>query len=179
MSQGRIRPAPSAGNPPDVQALIDAASATVGGGSNLLLTLARHPGLFRRWGPFSGKLLSGGKLPPCDREMAILRTAHRCGSDYEWVHHRRLARQAGVTDEEAQLLCVEGTGGWPAADAALVRACDQLVRDHMIDDITWNVLTGRYDDQQLIELTMVVGNWAMLSGTLNSLGVRLEQEETT
>ncbi len=54
------------------------------GALNIFKTLARHPGLFRRWMPFGGKLMQGGKLPPRDRELVILRVAWRCQAAYEW-----------------------------------------------------------------------------------------------
>jgi 4-carboxymuconolactone decarboxylase len=45
--------------------------------ANIFATLVRHPGLFRRWLPFGGKLLSG-KLPARDRELLSLRTGWLC-----------------------------------------------------------------------------------------------------
>src|SRR6266566_5379480 len=66
---------------------------------NIFATLVRHPGLFRRWMPFAGKLLAG-KLPARDRELLILRTAWRCRSDYEWGQHVLMARSIGITDDE-------------------------------------------------------------------------------
>src|ERR1041384_964069 len=67
--------------------------------ANIFATLVRHPGLFRHWLPFGGKLLSG-KLPPRDREILILRTGWLCQSEYEWGQHVVIGQHAGVTDEE-------------------------------------------------------------------------------
>ena len=58
---------------------------------NIFTTLVRHPGLFRKWLPFGGKLLAG-KLPPRDRELLILRTGWNTRADYEWHQHVRIAR---------------------------------------------------------------------------------------
>src|SRR5512133_2754853 len=66
---------------------------------NVFATLVRHPGLYRRWMPFAGKLLAG-KLPARDRELLILRSAWRCASSYEWGQHVRLAQQAGLSADE-------------------------------------------------------------------------------
>ena len=41
---------------------------------------------------------------------------------------------------------------------------------------TWNALAARYSTEQLIEIPMLAGHYAMLAGVLNSLGV---QPETT
>jgi 4-carboxymuconolactone decarboxylase len=56
----------------------------------------------------------------------------------------------------------------------LLRAADELVADHRLSDLTWSALSERYDDQQMIELTLLVGNYAMVAGMLNSIGVERE-----
>src|SRR4051794_41925414 len=70
-----------------------------GPAANIFDTLVRHPGLFRKWLPFGGKLLVG-KLPTRDRELLILRTGWHCRSDYEWGQHILIARSAGITEHE-------------------------------------------------------------------------------
>src|SRR5687768_16844823 len=62
-------------------------------------TLVRHPGLFRKWLPFGGKLLSG-KLPHRERELLILRTAYNCRTDYEYGQHVLIGQAVGLTEEE-------------------------------------------------------------------------------
>ncbi len=41
-------------------------------------------------------------------------------------------------------------------------------------DSTWAELADRYDEQQLIEVTMLVGQYHLVAFALNSLGVQLE-----
>ena len=168
----RIAPVPPTGNPPDVQALIDDALPANGPTANIFLTFANHPGLMRRFMPFGGKLLMKGKLPARDRELVILRTAWLCGSDYEWGQHARIGREAGLTDDE--LARIPTATGWSDDDALLLSATDELATDHRLSDATWAALADRYDDQQLIELTLLVGSYAMLAGMLNSAGVERE-----
>ena len=142
---------------------------------NIFATLVRHPGLYRRWAPFGGKLLAGAKLPSRDREIVILRTALRCGADYEWGQHVEIGRQAGLTDEEIlRVAAGADADGWSAEDAAKVRAVDELTDDHCISDGTWAALAAVYGEEQLIELPMLSGHYALLAGTLNSLGVQPE-----
>lgn len=146
---------------------------TVGLGTptvNIFATLVRHPGLFRRWLPFGGKLLAG-KLPARDREILILRTGWRCGSEYEWAQHVLVGRLSGLTDDEIDRCA---TDGWDGFDAVLIRAADELHDDHCISDATWAALAEVYDDAQLVEVPMVVGHYHLVSMTLNSLGVPLE-----
>jgi len=156
---------------------------TGGAGSmNIFRTLVRHPGLYRRWAPFGGKLLRGGKLAPRDRELVILRAALRCGASYEWGQHVAIARDAGLADDEILAVAADPDGGgsdrgWSSEDARLLSAVDQLVGDHVIDTPTWDGLRGRYTDEQLVELTLLAGHYAMLAGALNSFGVPLDGDE--
>lgn len=146
------------------------------GGDNAIgvfATMVRHPGLFRRWLPFGGKLL-GGKLPARDRELVILRVAHRCGADYEWGQHVALGVDAGLSHEEIRRVAEAGTGGWSEADATLLQAVDEVVADHRIGDATWTALSALYDTVQLIEIPMLAGHYVMLAGVLGSLGIQPE-----
>jgi 4-carboxymuconolactone decarboxylase len=154
----------------------------IGGGTappplNIFLTLARYPGLLRKWLPFGGKLLAGGKLTPRDRELVILRSAFRSGARYEWAQHVAIAGTAGLsTDEIKRVANGPDASGWNDDDAALLRAVDELHDGHCIGDDTWSALARRYGTEQLIEIPMLAGHYAMLAGVLNSLGV---QPETT
>jgi alkylhydroperoxidase family enzyme len=141
---------------------------------NIFATLVRHPGLYRRWMPFAGKLLAG-KLPARDRELLILRSAWRCSSSYEWGQHVRIAHQAGLsTDEIDRVADGPHAAGWDAFDRALLTAVDQLHDDACIGDATWDALAARYDERQMIELPMLVGQYHMLAFALNSIGVQRE-----
>src|SRR4051795_12656721 len=67
---------------------------------NIFTTLGKHRRLFRVWIRFAGALMPRGKLAREDTELVILRVAENTGSDYEWGHHERLARRAGLSEEE-------------------------------------------------------------------------------
>jgi 4-carboxymuconolactone decarboxylase len=141
---------------------------------NIFATLVRHPGLYRRWMPFAGKLLVG-KLPARDRELLILRSAWRCTSSYEWGQHVRLAKQAGISAEEIdQVAAGPDAPGWDPFDRTLLTAVDELHDDACLTDVTWTTLASRYDERQMIELPMLVGQYHMLAFALNSLGVQRE-----
>jgi 4-carboxymuconolactone decarboxylase len=142
--------------------------------ANIFATLARHPGLFRRWLPFGGKLLVG-KLSARDRELLILRTGWLCRAEYEWGQHKVIARASEITDEEIERV-KDGpdAAGWDDHDATLLRAADELHANATLSDETWRRLASRYDEPQLIEVPMLVGHYHMIAFTLNSLGVQLE-----
>ena len=142
---------------------------------NLFATLAHHPKLLKRWAAFGATLLFGGSLPPRDRELLILRTAWLCRAEYEWGQHVELARGAGVTDEEIERIYKDPSSpAWSDGERALLAAADELHEDSQISDPSWATLAQSYDNQQLIEICMVVGQYHMVAFTLNSLGIEPE-----
>lgn len=150
------------------------------GSLNIFRTLAVHPKLLRSWLPFGGRLLQGSSLEARVRELVILRTAARCGSDYEWGQHVGIGRDAGLSDEEILACAVPGAegeapGSWSGVERHVLDAVDELVGQHRMADATWSALADSgWSDQQLIELTMLVGHYAMLAGMLSSVGVHPE-----
>ena len=93
---------------------------------NIFTTLARHPSLFRSWLGFGAGLLAG-RLSARDRELAILRTAKRCGCEYEWHHHYPFAIEAGIT--EGELAAIDPAHvdfAWAEGDRLLAKWTDAV-----------------------------------------------------
>ncbi|MGZ8734051.1 MAG: carboxymuconolactone decarboxylase family protein [Acidimicrobiia bacterium] len=173
-SSPRIAPLPETEWDERTRELLGRAGVPNGETTNIFTTLVRHPRLFRHWLPFGGALLTGS-LPARDREIVILRTAWLCRSVYEWGQHVRLARTAGLTAAEIAQIAVGPTGsGWSTLEVALLRATEELHDDNCVGDATWHVLAEHYDDQQLVEVVMLVGQYHMVAGALNSFGVQPE-----
>jgi alkylhydroperoxidase family enzyme len=146
--------------------------ATHGRPPHVFTTLARNRSLFRRWLWFAGGLMPGGRLPRRETELVILRVAHNAGSEYEWSHHERLGRRAGLGPEEiARVREGAAAGGWPAREALLLEAADALHGDGGIGEPLWERLAARFDEVELIEVCLLVGHYEMLAKTLSSLRV--------
>jgi alkylhydroperoxidase family enzyme len=142
--------------------------------SPFLMTAVRHPGLYRRYAPFAGKLLVGGKLPSRDRELAILRCAWLCTAPYEWGEHVRIARSVGVTPAEIERVTLGSADPrWSAHDRAVLEATEELQSGAHISDPTWQKLVRQYDERQLIELPMLIGTYQMIAYVQNALRVAL------
>ena len=143
---------------------------------NVFTTCLRNLDLCRVWRPFASYVLgNNNSLPPRAREMLILRTSWNCRADYDWAHHVPSARNAGLSNDEIQRIAKgPDAAGWNALDAALLRANDELNRDHHISDRTWQALSAQYSEKQLMDLVFTVGEYTMVSMFLNSAGVQLE-----
>jgi AhpD family alkylhydroperoxidase len=142
---------------------------------NVFTTLARNRGLFRRWLLFAGGLMPGGKLPRADTELVILRVSHNTDCSYEWSHHERLGRKAGLSAEEVERVrSGPDAPGWTSHQQALLRGCDEMHADGRIGEETWTRLAAELDDRLLIELCLLIGHYEMLAMTLNTLRVPLD-----
>jgi 4-carboxymuconolactone decarboxylase len=175
MTPPRIPPLSVEDRDPRTEELLASLRRPDGTDLNIFATLAHHPKLLTRWSGFGGVLLYGGHLSDRDRELLIMRTGYLCGSHYEWGQHVAFANAAGISDEEIVRI-TEGAdaAGWSPEDATLLRAADELHADNRIGDATWADLASRYDERQLIEVCMVVGQYHLVAFTLNSLGVEPE-----
>lgn len=149
--------------------------ATGGRPPNIFTTLARHRGLFRRWLWFAGALMPGGKLPRRDSELVILRVADNTGCAYEWGHHERLGRHAGLSAEEVERVrSGPEADGWSPRQRLLLGAADEMHAEGEIGDELWAALAAEIDDRLLIELCMLIGHYEMLAMTLKTLRVQPE-----
>lgn len=143
---------------------------------NIIRTLANHSKLLKRWRVFGNHVLFKSSLPPRDREILILRIGWLCRSEYEWGQHVVIGKQCSLTDEEIRHI-TEGPDaeGWNPFDVALLSAVDELYVDSFISDTTWNALTERYNTHQLLDLIFTVGQYNLVSMTLNTLGVQMDE----
>ena len=151
--------------------------AAKGSPPNIFTTLGRHRRLFRSWIRFAGNLMPRGKLPRDETELIILRVAHNTGSEYEWSHHERLGRRAGLVDEEISMVRQGPEApAWSARRRLLLRAADEMHTERAIGGELWDELAAELDDVRMIELCMLIGHYEMLAMTLNSIEVQPERE---
>lgn len=142
---------------------------------NLFTTLGRHGPLFWAWLMFAGRLMPGGMLPRRDTELVILRVAHLRRCAYEWEHHVRLGRRAGVSDEElGRVKNGPSAAGWTPRDQAILTAVDELHERGDLGDATWRALSDHLDERRRIELCMLVGHYEMLATTIATLRIQTD-----
>lgn len=141
----------------------------------LFLTMGRSPKLFRGWLRFAGRLMPGGRLPRRETELVILRVAHLRDCGYEFEHHVKLGRRAGVTATDVGRV-QEGpdAAGWSGRERALLRAVDAMVRERDLDDETWTQLRAHLDEALAVEFLLLVGHYEMLATFINT--VRIEPD---
>jgi AhpD family alkylhydroperoxidase len=138
----------------------------------LFLTLGRHRKLFRAWLRFAGRLMPRGLLPRRETELVILRVAHLASCRYEFDHHVRLGRRAGLDDADLDRV-VQGPDapGWSARERTMLGAVDRMHADRDLDDRSWQSLREHLDEREAIELCMLAGHYEMLATTIATLRI--------
>lgn len=144
---------------------------------NIFRTLVRErEGMkaFMAWGNYILSRRNG--LAPREREIVILRIGYLCRAGYEWTQHAPIGRAAGLTDPEiARIKTGAGVDGWGEADAALLKASDELHRDQFISDATWATLGRHFSDKQRMDVVFTAGQYTQVSMMLNTFGVQLDE----
>lgn len=147
-----------------------------GGFYNVIGTLARHWPASRALGQVGAHVLGPtSTLPPRERELLILRTAWLCQAEYEWAQHVQIGLTAGLGHGE--IMRVQrgpDDPNWPAFDATLLRAADELHADQCVADSTWQALAKRYDTRQLMDVVFAVGQYTLVAMALKSFGTPLD-----
>lgn len=139
----------------------------------IFATLAHNPGLLRRVSALGGRFLFRSGLPDRAREIVILRSAYRSGSEYEFGQHTIIGAAAGLSEQEIRRLARPDAGaGWSDREQALLAMVDELAAEDCVSEATWARLREQYDDAGLVEVLLLPGFYRMLAGFLNSAGVQ-------
>lgn len=120
-------------------------------------------------------LLRKNELDSRLRELAILRVGILCRADYEVYQHERLARRVGVAEEKIQALR-DGPDA-PAFDALerkVLRYTDQVVLNVKAGDSTFKAVADSLSQRALMELTITIGYYMMVSRVLENFEVEIE-----
>jgi alkylhydroperoxidase family enzyme len=143
---------------------------------DLVPTLLRHPPLWDRVSSLSGFVQSTqAAMPVRERQLAIMRTVWLCRAPYQWGEHRERTLQAGFTGEDVERIKLGSrASGWSPGDKAILAAVEELQADSFVSDPTWSELGRHFDERQLLELLILVGQFASVAGLLNSLRLPLE-----
>lgn len=175
----RIASLPNEGIPQKDWDVVNAVRAGAGAGPatempEYMRLMLKHPTIFRPHMEM-GSALYNGRIPPRERELAILRCGWLQRAPYEWGEHVDIGQRYGVTKEEIQRI-TEGSAapGWSEHEAAILKAVEEILTDLTVSDATWAVLAKTWDEQQLLEFPMMVGQYVCTALVQNTLRIRLE-----
>ena len=139
----------------------------------LFRTQAHNPRVLQRM--FAGNLLDKGDIDQRARELVILRTCARCGSEYEWgVHVALFSKAAALSPADVAATLAPAPAGLPEREALLLMAVDELHDTSSVSDELWKQLVRHYSSAQILEIIALVGNYHAISFLTNAARVELE-----
>lgn len=143
---------------------------------NLYRALGNHPKLVAAWTEFSRTLRYDTRTPRPLRELVILRGAQLMRSEYEWAQHLKMARKAGVTDEQiAALSSFRNSKVFTAEEKAALALAEAVTLGKVSDEVHAEALR-HFDMHDYVELCIVAAFYAMVGRMLDAMGVQLEPE---
>lgn len=114
-------------------------------------------------------------LPPRDRKLAILRTGWLCQAPYEFGEHVAQARRLGFIESEVEAITIGSRSpAWDDHERAILVAVEELHETAMVSDATWAKLSEQFDDAQMFELLILIGQFTATAYFQNALRLRLE-----
>ncbi|MDA0982543.1 MAG: carboxymuconolactone decarboxylase family protein [Proteobacteria bacterium] len=143
---------------------------------NLYRALGNHPGLVTAWTEFANAIRHDSRTPRALRELMILRTAQIARSEYEWAHHLRMARKAGVP--EAQIAALAGwrdSSLFDARERAALALTEGVMACNVSDEVYAEV-KRRFNDAEFVELSLTAAFYAMVSRMLDAMRVELDPD---
>lgn len=147
------------------QALVDSPRKGVYGP---FLPLLRSPALLDRVAKMGEYLRFGSVLPAPVRELAICAVARHVGNQFEWTMHAPLALQAGVAAGTIEALRL---GARPrdlrADEETALDFTRELLHTHGSSDPTYAAALQAFGEQGVVELTALIGYFAMVSWLMN------------
>jgi alkylhydroperoxidase family enzyme len=109
------------------------------------------------------------------RELVILRTGWRTGSEYEFCQHVRVSRDLKMNEDE--ILGVrdpDRCSAYSDVDRAVIRMADELLDRSEVSPETWAKLEQAFPAEELVELLLAAGFWRMIAGYLKTAKVPLD-----
>jgi len=110
----------------------------------------------------------GTSLPPRLSEFAILATAQRWKSQYEWAAHAPIAEQKGVKPETIRdLRAGRVPRNAPKDERAIYAFVKELYRDRRVSNRIYKDVNALLGDSGTVELVGLLGYYAMVAMTLD------------
>jgi alkylhydroperoxidase family enzyme len=109
-------------------------------------------------------------------ELVVMRIAQAIDTKYIWVRHLPLARDCGVTEAQIAEL-----SHWPASalftpmEKAALGFAENAALQLPVSDEAWAELRRHFSPRQIVEITMLVGNYVSTAIFIKALAVPPER----
>lgn len=148
---------------------------TTGGVLNLFRVLAHSPKICRDWNRMGTTILMKGEFPKKLLELAIVRVGELTQAPYELRAHRALGMRFGLTQQQ-----INDIGDWQHSsqfdedEQLVLQYTDEVALNIRVPDALFSKIAERFNEKEIVELTVAIGFYGMVARTLEALQVDME-----
>jgi 4-carboxymuconolactone decarboxylase len=135
-----------------------------------------NPGVATEVGALGEHLRFHGVLPDAVRELVILRYAARQRAGYEWSHHQRPAKLAGISQEVIDgLTAGDVPAALPDASKAVLEAVDAVVAMCSIPADVQQRIASAHGVAGVVEVVALCGLYAIMTYMVSAFEIPIEE----
>jgi 4-carboxymuconolactone decarboxylase len=148
------------------------AAARQGAVSGPYGVLLHSPELAERTAELGNYLRWNSVLNARQTETAVLAVAREMDAALMWDAHVRIGLKAGVPQTTIDVIAAEGAlHTLEAEETAIIGYVRELLRDHRVQDATFEGVRSRLGDQGVVDLTGLLGYYSIVGHTLNAFEI--------
>lgn len=111
-------------------------------------------------------------LPARLSELAILSTARHWSAEFEWLHHKQPALDAGLDPQIVESIRLGQTPEFINKDEkAVYEFSQELQNNRKVSDATYNKAVELLGKETVVDLVGVLGYYSLISMTINAFEV--------
>ena len=143
---------------------------------DVYVRMFNNPGVAEKVGALGEHLRFHATLPDDVRELVILRSAARQQFPYEWSHHQRPAKLAGISREVIDALTAgEIPDTLPDASRAALEAVDAIVAKQSIPADVQRRFVDVHGVAGLVEVVALCGLYAIMGYMTTAFDIEIEE----
>jgi 4-carboxymuconolactone decarboxylase len=144
--------------------------------ANVYVRMFNNPGLAAKVGALGEHLRFHGILPDAVRELVILRFAARQGYGYEWSHHQRPAKLAGLSQDTIDTVTAgRMPDALPDASQAALEAVDAVAEKRSIPAEVQRRFVEVHGNAGIVELVALCGLYDIMGNMVTAFDIEVEE----
>lgn len=142
----------------------------------LYRVLANAPRMLEAYSYLARRLRHDARSSRLLRELVILRTAQLTGSEYEWSHHRAMARQLDLPEAKIKALWRwDDSPEFDERERCVLRCADEI-HSATLSSEAFDDLRRLFEPDEIIEIVLVAAFYQAVARLLQAIDVEVEPE---
>lgn len=142
--------------------------------SHFFRTMANRPEVLKNFVPFYGAIMGPGSVERRVKELVYLTCSYANECAYCTSAHVASGKKAGITEEEMQAIQTEQDHGFAPPEKAAIQFARELTQTADASE-TRAALLEHFNDEQVVELTLVAAIANFTNRFNNGLGIQPEE----